>query len=408
MKISRILAALLVLSLMAPQGAFAGAPAPATEYKGEGILIGGGEFADVTGIRIGKATLKTGFSTQGQFDSNVYLASNNPKRDYIFTLRPKILMDLPFGQGARHILQMMYVGEGGIFCDQTKQNYYNQNAAANLNLKLPFGYFNVNDDFRDTRDRAGTEFTTQVHRLENRVGTTIGIEKNKFTFETGYANFFKRYYQKQYEGLDYFENTFRGTVYYQMFPKTKALIDYAFGLLDYYNDRQRNGHFNQVVGGVKGELTGKTVGVAKAGFQERGYDSGDGYTGFVGELGLITQFSEKTEVSLNYFTTPVESTSSSGNYYTGNTVRAQLDQKLFGNFSALVRSEISRDIYPQTDLGASIKRRDWIFGEGVWLYYHIKKWGKVGIGYDYRRRGSNIDSESYTDHLVSTRLDLTY
>lgn len=380
----------------------------ADAYREEGIIIGGNEFKDVHGIRLGSATLKGGFSTQGQFDSNVYLTSKKATKDYVFTLRPRLLLDRPFGIDQRHLFQAMYVGEGGLFCNQTSQDYMNERGAVNLNLRLPFGFFNMNDDFRDTTDRSGTEFTTRVHRLENTASATLGVQHNKLSYEAGYTNFFKWYYKNQYKDLGYFENDFKGTVYYQLFPKTKALIDYTFGLLDYYRNKSRSGHFNQVTTGLKGNLTGKTVGIAKAGFQARDYDSGKGYVGFVGDLGIITKFSDRTELTVMYHTTPVESTASSGNYYTSNMVSVELDQKLMGHFSTKLKSEISLDHYPQIDSGTNTKRRDWIFAEGAWLYYDVKKWGKIGIGYDFKRRASNIGSESYTDHLVSTRFDLFF
>jgi Putative beta-barrel porin 2 len=382
--------------------------ASAKTYREEGIRIGGNEFKEVKGIRMGKARVKGGFSTQGQFDSNVYLTPKKATKDYVFTLSPKVLMDLPFGIDERHLFQAMYMGEGGLFCSQTEQNYMNQRGAANLNLHLPFGFLNANDDFRDTTDRSGTEFTTRVRRLENTAAATMGVKHNKLSYEVNYTNFYKSYFKQQYKNLGYFENDFKGTVFYQLFPKTQALIDYTFGLLDYYKDRSRDGYLNQVTTGLKGELTAKTQGIVKAGFQARDYDVGKGYVGFVGELGSITKFSERTEVSLKYHTTPIESVADSGNYYISNIISAQWDQKLMGHFSAMLRSSIAFDHYPQINEGDDIKRQDWLFDEGIWLYYSIKHWGKIGIGYDFRRRSSNIGTQSYTDNLVSTRFDLVF
>ncbi len=403
MTISKVGLAALLLSLLILQPAFAG-----ESYKEEGIRIGGSEFKDVKGVRVGKATIKTGFSTQGQYDTNVYRTPNNTTKDYIFTLMPKVLLDLPMGLDERHLLQLMYVGEGGLYSHQTKQNYMNNEGAANLNLKLPFGYFNANDDVKDTSDRAGTEFTTLVKRFENRAATTIGVEMNKFTFEGGFSNFVERYMKTQYLDLDYYQNVYNGTVYYQLFSKTKALIDYSYGQIEYWNNRPRSGHFNQVVGGLKGDLTGKTVGIAKTGFQIRDYTSGKGYAGFIGELGTITKFSERTDLTLKYNTTPMESTFSNDNYYIMNSLNAKLEQKLMRNFSFWVRPAISRNIYPQVNSAYDVKRRDWLVSAETWLQYKVKDWGKVGVGYEYQRRSSNISHESYGDNLVSTRVDLFF
>ena len=55
----------------------------AQSYREEGVRIGQNEFKDINGFRIGQASLKAGVSTEADFDSNVYLTSNNKKRDYI-------------------------------------------------------------------------------------------------------------------------------------------------------------------------------------------------------------------------------------------------------------------------------------------------------------------------------------
>jgi hypothetical protein len=405
MKLSRTFFAVWILSLVAVPAVFAGSE---PSHPEEGIRIGAAEFKDSQGIRVGKGRLKGGFSTQGQFDSNVYLTNRGTTKDYIFTLSPKLLYDLPFGIDERHLFQAMYSSEGGLFCDQTSQNYYNQQAAGNLNLKLPFGFFNVNDKWVDTTDRAGTEFTSRVHRIENTASATLGVERNKLSYEFNYQNYYEGYFKPQYKNLGYYENDFKNTFFYQLFPKTKALVEYTFGMLDYFANSSRSGHFNQVVAGLKGDLTGKTVGIAKAGFQIRDYDNGKGYAGFIGDLGFITTFTERTQLTVMYHTTPVESTASSGNYYTSNMLSAQLDQKLIGHLSAMLKTEVDLDHYPQINAGMNKKRQDWIFRESVWLYYNVKKWGKLGLGYDFARRSSNAGSESYTDNLVSTRFDLFF
>ncbi|MBU9888967.1 MAG: outer membrane beta-barrel protein [Candidatus Omnitrophica bacterium] len=408
MKVQKIALASLIAALMIAQPVFAAPPAPADNYRQEGIRIGGGDLQDAKGMRLGKATLKAQFDAEGQLDSNVYWTPEDKKTDYLFVLRPKALLDVPFGIDERHLLQLMYTGEGGLFANQTKQNYYNQTGAANLNMRMSSGYLNVNEAFTATSDRAGTEFTQRIDRYENRAGATVGVEINKLTFEAGYTNFFKRYLESPYTKLNYVENILRGTAFYQLFPKTKVLLDYTFGLLDYYNDGSRDGYYNQVVTGVKGELTGKTTGIAKAGFQQRDYDANDGYIGFVGELGLVSRLTDRTQLTVKYATTPVESTYENNNYYTENMFGMELDQKLMGKLSLLLNSSFSYNRYPEEDSVSLKKRRDFIITEGAGLKYSLKDWGRIYLGYQYKQRASNVGSQRYNDHLFTTRFSLLY
>ena len=383
-------------------------PAFAQSFREDGVRIGQQEFKDMKGIKIGQASLKTGVSTEGLYDSNVYLTSNNKKTDYISVTSPKVLLDLPLGIDERHLVQLMYTAEAGAFADQKSQNYLNQNAAANVNLRLPFGYWNINDDFKDTIDRAGTEFTSQIRRHENKVETIVGIEMNKLSYELGYSDFMKRYVDQQYATIEYNEDVYSGTAFYQLFPKTKALVEYDRGVVNYAKDSNRDSVYDQFMAGLKGELTGKIEGIAKAGVQSRDYDQAgrSGYNGFVSETGLIGIFSDRTQVTLKYVTTIIESAFENNDYYNASIVSASLEQKLTGNYSVLVKSAFSRNRYHESDTTYNVKRHDSVISEGVALQYKPRDWFKSSLGYDYTETMSNIDVKSYNDNIVSMRVDL--
>lgn len=402
MGLRKIMLGVIVLGTLTVSGAYA------QTYREEGIRIGQNEFKDMNGIPVGSAArLKMGVSTEALYDSNVYLTSNNKKHDYINVTSPKFLLDVPMGIDQRHLLQLLYTADVGTFSDQKSQNYVNQNAAANLNLRLPFGYFNVNNDFKDTVDRASTEFTSQVRRKENRASAALGVEINKLTYEAAYANFLKRYYDKDFQNVEYNEDIYTGTVLYQLFPKTKALVEYSHGVVDYTKNSSRDGHYDQGMVGLKGQLTGKTVGVVKMGYQKREYNtsSRNGYEGFISETGIITDFSERTQVELKYLKNAVESTYENNSYYDMHAVILDIKQKLMGNFSILLNSKLARHLYPENDADINKKRKDTLLSEGLTLQYSIKDWGKVNLGYQYLEDISNEDSQSYNDHQVFLRFD---
>jgi hypothetical protein len=382
------------------------APVSAQSYREEGIRIGSGALQDAKGISIGKATLKAMISQTGQYDSNVFLTSEGEKHDYISITSPELLLNVPMGIDERHLFQLMYRADAAAFSDNTSQNYLNQNAAANANMRLPWGYWNIQEDFKDTVDRSATEFTTQVRRQENRAQTTVGVEINKLTYELGYSNFLKRFHDSDFEGLDYNEDVFSGTVFYQLFPKTKALVEYDHGEVDYTEESAtRDGSYDQFLAGLKGEITGKTVGIVKLGYQSREYDLAGrkGYEGLIAETGLITTFSERTELALRFLRNAVESTYGNNSYYNANLFSAVLTQKLMDHFSLQASSVASRNLYPEEVDGE--KRNDTILTEGLTLGYDIKDGARVSLGYTYNQDISNIDSSDYTDNLVSLRFD---
>ncbi|MBF0331911.1 MAG: outer membrane beta-barrel protein [Candidatus Omnitrophica bacterium] len=402
MNTSKVILSAVLFSLLAVPLAHA------QTYREEGIRIGAQEFKDMKGVRIGSARLKAGVSTEGQYDSNIFLTSSDKKHDYISITSPEFLLDLPLGLDERHLVQFMYKADAAAFSDYKSQNYVNQDAAANVNLRLPFGYFNINNDYKNTSDRANSDFTDLVRRKENRAETILGIEANKLTYEVGYAELIKRYYKEAYQTLEYNEQDYTGTVFYQLMPKTKALVEYQHGAIDYSKDAGRDGYFDQEMIGLRGQLTGKTVGLIKGGYQKRIYTKGSaaGYESFVAEAGIISTLSSRTEVTAKVRRNAVESVYSTNNYYNANTAIVSLTQKLINRWTFLGSSRFDLNEYPDAVAGLDKARRDAIITENVALRYDMKSWAKATLGYQYKEDISNVDTLKYTDNLFSLRCDL--
>lgn len=366
------------------------------------------QYQDVKGIRVGDAaSLKVLISQEAQYDSNIFLTPTDEKHDLISITSPKFLLNLPIGRESRHLFQAMYKADIAAFSNFKSQNYVDQELLAKLNLALPFGYLNVQNDFRDTVDRSSTEFTDQVRRNENLSQVVLGVEKNKLTYQAGYTHFLRDYHDDDLENLNYTEDVFTGTAFYQVFSKTKALLEYDHGLIDYSDDVTRSGDYDQIRTGFKTELSAKTDGIVKLGYQQRKYDTGsrEGFEGFVAQAGINANFSDSTNISFNYLNTAVESITSNNNFYKLNYISGTLTQKLVGHFSLILETQYERRRYPEVDPGANIKRRDSVFTEASTLQYSIKEWGKINVGYEYTTDISNIDANDYKDHVVSLRFD---
>jgi hypothetical protein len=351
---------------------------------------------------VGQARFKGALTFSEKFDSNIYLTSNSKKTDFINVVNPKVFMDLPFGIDERHNLQVLYSAEIGSYSNYHRNNYQNQDAVGLLNFKLPFGYFAIRDTFAKTSDRAGTEFTTQIKRTENQADALFGVEFNKLANEFAYTHYTRRFDDRGYAIYDYYEDIGTSTTYYQLFPKTKALLEYNYGVIDYTKDSSRDGYYNQIRVGLKGDLTGKTVGVAKFGYQERKYRTigQDGYGNFVAEVGLMSQLSERTQLKFRFMDSAIESIYENNNYYNNNLVSLELIQGLIGNFTIIGSATAERNFYPESSPTYSRKRRDTILTGSLGLEYQAKDWVKAGLNYEYKEDISNIDVQDYNRNQV--------
>ncbi len=167
-------------------------------------------------------------------------------------------------------------------------------------------------------------------------------------------------------------------------------------------------HLTRSVSGLKGDITGKTQAFIKIGYQDRTYDNSQGFSGFVSEVGTITEFTERTKLSLTYDQGAQESTYLNNNYYDMHYFFATLDQKIMSHLSLEFTSGISRNMYPEVDPTLFQKRQDSILVEGIALKYKIKEWASAKVGYTFREDMSTIRSESYNDNLWTIGFEVQF
>jgi len=369
----------------------------------DGVRIGPQELKDVEIVKIGAARLKASLADENQYDSNIFLTPEDPKSGYINVIKPTLLLDFPMGIDERHLIQLLYDGQIGLQGKYHKQDYVNSEVGFNGDFKLPFGYYNLQNIFDKTSDRAGTEFTTQVKREENTSATALGVKFNKFAFELGYSHYMENYVDNIYDTLEYNQDTYSSTLFYQLFPKTKALLEYDYGVIDYKRDPTRVGTFDQVRLGLRGDLTGKTIGIVKFGYQDRKYniEGRAGYNGLVAEGGIITEFSENTRMNIKLLRTAAESIYLNNNYYLNNMASIELKQRFLSKFNLIPSLRFSRNLYPEFTSVLDLKRHDSIGVGGLACEYDIKNWWQAKLAYQYSKDNSNVDNYDYTDHLVS-------
>ncbi len=384
--------------------AFAGVFATQTisqDFQPEGIVLGR-HLNKENAVSLGQASFKAAMTVSERYDDNIFLTPNSKKSDYITEVNPQIFMDLPFGIDERHAFQVLYDAKLGSYSNYTNQNYQDQAVTSLLNIKLPFGYFAIRDFFNKTSDRAGTEFTNLIRRTDNQADALLGIEFNKLANEFNYTHYSRHFNSRDYENYNYSEDIGTSTTYYQLFPKTKALFEYNYGVIDYTKDNSRDGYFNQYRFGLKGDLTGKTIGIVKVGYQDRKYKTGEKkeFNHFVSEIGLMSQLSDRTKLTLRYMNTAIESTYENNNYYNNNSLVMELNQGLAGHLTLNALFGVDRNLYPEVGTTVAKKRKDTILTGGLGLEYQAKDWVKAGINYQYKEDISNVDPQDYTQNQI--------
>lgn len=356
-------------------------------------------------MKLGSVEVHPRIGVAEEYDDNIFWEPSNEKQDWITILTPEIRFNLPF-YGKRHLLSFDCYADLAWFNEYSSQNYQNYYVTGLLDLNFPEWHLNFKDRFLPlTSDRADIEFTDRVKRKENTFNALIGKEFNKLAFEAGYENYWINYDDNAYRDLNRMDHIGTLTGYVQIFPKTKALLEYNYANMGYYHDDIRNGNYNQIRTGLKGSITEKMTVIGKVGYQARHYDDpGEpDWNHLAAYVDLVEEFTERTVLSLNYTLTAQESTYSINNYYQINRIGAELRQNILTKFVAFIGGSYAEDDYPDvtTEGSQTAKREDKLWTATAGLRYNIRDWIYAEAEYDYRDRNSNLDNLKYIDNSVS-------
>ena len=366
---------------------------------------------ELQGIKIGQATLHPSLTVEERYDSNIFLDPNDRKHDWINYITPAFKLDMPFGESDKHLADVMYKADIQSYAEYDQENHIDQyvNGGVRLNM-MDKGFLKVRDDFRITRDRSDTEFTQLIKRTENKGEVIAGIEMNKLAYEVGYYNFVREYADMDYTNLEYSENAGMFTAFYQLFPKTQVLAEYKYADIKYDSTeaRDRDGDYHQIMGGLKGNLTGKSVGIIKIGYQVRTYKGADSkdFQKPVAEMGVITDFTDRTRFETKFSRMAYESTYGSNDFYDAYRFQAKLTQKLWTNWSLYGLFQFENNKYPETDSSIDKRRKDDIYTTNVGLQYDIKEWLRTKLSYEFKEDSSNVDTSDYKRNLTSLSFTL--
>lgn len=356
------------------------------------------------GIRIGQARLRPFVTVEQRFDGNIYFEPGGEKSDFINIISPTLQLDVPFGRGDRHFAQIIYSAEIGSFAEYTRENYFNQEIGGELRLNLPQGHFLLSNLYRDISERADTEFVKGVERSENRFEALLGLgrEGNRLSGALGYIRFSRDYQEKLFKVLEHDYSIFTLTGYYRIFPRTRLLLEFNRGEIVYERDPARDGHYDQIWIGVRGELTGKTTGLVRVGYQDRSYECPlqPDEEFVVAEIGLLSAFREGTNLQLNYQRTAAEATYLAANFYRTDRISAQLIQRLGQRFTGRASLTFEDNDFMEA-VGGTEKRADDIWTIGLGLEYYLREGMKARLGYEHRERDSNFDQHDHRRNLLS-------
>ena len=249
-----------------------------------------------------------------------------------------------------------------------------------------------------TRTTAGGDYTYGNRDSKGRV--MLAAKSDDYEYDN-YRDF-TRY-------RDYTANTFGGTFFWKIAPRTDALVEATATNNDYNEDDPADpagtftsDEYNYLVG-VEWDATAKTSGHVKLGMYDRRYDSGarqddDGFTWEVGATWMPRTYSA-LDLKTRRFT---EETNGLGDAI--NVQEVSLDWEHHWNQRATTNL---RALYYNQDYQGADRTDDNYVAEARYDYEY-RRWLDLGAGYRYEERDSDVNSFSFTENVffLEARLSL--
>ena len=358
------------------------------------------------GLLIGPALFKPAIEYGASWENNVFFDENGRKQDWVHTLKPGVIMELPLG-GGQHLVTAGYEADIQWFERYGSQDHTNHVVSAGVELNyVPFT-FSASDTFKRTVDRANTEFTGRIPRDENSASALLEIPFAAFFLETEVEDFDVNYRTAANDIFDYHDFDIYQRVGVDVTPQTQFLVEYGYMNIHYWEDNSRNGDANQVMLGLRGNLTERITYQAWGGVQFRIYDQSTrpDFNGFVSRAALRYDISEINYLTLKFDRSPQESTFDGQSFYVRNKgvlewKRQVAERLFFGADAALSYNEYSR--ITETGAGQSRTRRDTVWETGAGLEYFMPNDIVSFFGeYRYSARESDLNGLGYDAQAVN-------
>lgn len=361
-------------------------------------------------LKAGPVRIHPNLETRAAYDSNILRENVDGREDVIFNIRPGAILELPID---KHQLAVGYEADFENFVKRSDQNDQNQNFFALADFNFPNWYINILEEFTETSGRAGTTFTSRIPRIDQYVNPKIGYRWKRLIFETGYRNFIRDFRRHGERELDFKLNEWTNVIYYDLFARLKALVDYHVGFLDYPNTFRRNATIHQARLGLEGEIYPNVFVKVRSGPQLRNYITDSEHDFYSWVLKSEIEYKARKNLKLKAFFNrePVEATFGDVNFYVEHQGGLGFEYLLqdkwvaFGDISiASQRYSERSDILPDVTLF----RRDRVYSLKPGIRYLINPTWQMELAYELSRRHSNYSDFNYVDHVVYLSSKFSY
>jgi hypothetical protein len=375
-------------------------------------------------------------SLTGYYTDNVFNTSEDEKEDYVAVISPGIWLAVPrikeqlfelstssitpggMTRGRiqkkfprRYQTYLLYTADIEQFRKYSSENTINQKLEGLFQYNLRGGLtLDLYEQFIKSHDERGTGVSAELDKYyTNLTGITGSYELGRrFRIRLDYSNYYVNYKDSRNDFRDRVDNSINTYIFYKLLPKTAVFFEYDFVDIHYKKELLDDSVEHHFLGGLQWEITGKSRGIAKAGYGIKNFENDDVDTAkklFL-ELQLEHRFTPKSTLKLIGTRRTNETNISTTDYILTHSVTAEYLQRLTAKISGAFDLSYQHDKY-KGDLtfgGKTDERKDDIYRASLAFDYAFKNWLKFDLGYIFTKRDSNFSDFDYTNNTVFFRV----
>lgn len=262
---------------------------------------------------------------------------------------------------------------------------------------------------RDPYGTGGTPDRSLDKYDSNLFNATLSYKLSpKLRLLADYGNYYLDYDADRNEYRNREDNSIATYIFYSLTPKTSIFLQAEYIWIDYVDDINSDSDEMNYFIGLQMKTSAKTRGRVKLGYGQKGYD----------ESGLDDRGEWLAEGQFDYFFTPktsiylrglrrVHATDSLGtNDIMTHRVQLGYRQRMTAKIRAEAAFHYRNDEYDGevTVKGETGERDDNYYGFTAALGFSPRPWLNFSLGYEYRERDSNFDTDDYTSNTVFMRV----
>lgn len=349
----------------------------------------------------------------GEYDDNIYLTRNDGVDDWITNIQAGLVAQPNLGKNR---LVLDYLADLNFFAENDGEDNTNHTLTSGLQLNFNDSHIDIINTLRDFSDRSGTEDVDRIDRTQDYLWPSVTFNFNKLDLLIGYNYRLEKYHSDAaigtfegqaltYRDLEREEHEGTLEAAWKLWNKTQLLTSFDFGTIDHDTGKKSNSDYYDVLIGLRGQPTAKSVSEARIGFRSQNYESyADDFESIIFNGSWLENFTDRDALRLDFKRTTNDTIFRDNAYYEstyfGSDYKHDFTEKLYGNIGA----SYQQNYYPtETTLDNLVQkhRKDHFWSCGAGLGYNLSEDIVVDLKYQWRTRDSNFSRYDYENNRIS-------